>query len=277
MLIIKCLTGTQDDRDGILDTIIRNKSHYQKRAYQCIKCLVCLFNACPEATQILRSNPDFSRKYEVSVAWLHEELDRRPFTSGNQYNYDWSPPAPSNDSSNSYYLERSPSARLTLKSAVELLPEEQEKHDTNPEPDSSTSSQHQTPQTDTQPSRNLHPSWDGIIVSDGVKPEMTGWTEPETDQPPVLQMNQWSRIRPNDLKWNDSNPELVPSKPCYQRDLGYNTTDTDDPRLHDEDPEVPVTKINRKERYEDRRFGHSSRRMALQDDLPPQLDDTNNK
>ena len=63
-------------------------------------------------------------KWEVAVSWLHEELERRPFTSGNQYNYEWSPPAPSNDSSNSYYLERSPSARLTLKSAAELLPED---------------------------------------------------------------------------------------------------------------------------------------------------------
>lgn len=122
-------TGTQDDRDGMFDTIIRNKSHYQKRAYQCIKCLVTLFTSCPIGLHMLRSNSDFARKWEVSVNWLHEELERRPFTSGNQYNYDWSPPAPSNDSSNSYYLERSPSVRLTLKAAIELLPEEVDKQD----------------------------------------------------------------------------------------------------------------------------------------------------
>ena len=108
----------------MFETIIRNKSHYQKRAYQCIKCLVTLFSSCPVAGNMLKTNGDFMHKWEVAVSWLHEELERRPFTSGNQYNYEWSPPAPSNDSSNSYYLERSPSARLTLKAAAELLPEE---------------------------------------------------------------------------------------------------------------------------------------------------------
>jgi hypothetical protein len=74
----------------------------------------------------MKSNPDFSRKWEISVHWLQEELERRPFASGGQYNYEWSPPAPSNDSTNSYYLERSPSARFTLKAAYEFLPEEPE-------------------------------------------------------------------------------------------------------------------------------------------------------
>lgn len=114
----------QEDREGIFDTIIRNKSHYQKRAYQCIKCLVTMFSSCPVALNLLRSTPDFKTKWSAAISWLQEELDRRPFGStGNQYNYNWSPPAPSNDTSNGYYLERSQSARITLSKAVDLIPE----------------------------------------------------------------------------------------------------------------------------------------------------------
>src|SRR5438270_907831 len=119
----------QEDREGIFDTIARNRSHYQKRAYQCIKYLVTLFSTCPLAAQILRSNLDFRRKWQVAIRWLNEELERRPFgTTANQYSsgYNWSPPATSNDTNNGYYLERSQSARLTLAKAVELLPQEEE-------------------------------------------------------------------------------------------------------------------------------------------------------
>lgn len=37
----------------------------------------------------------------------------------------WSPPAQSNETSNGYFLERSPSARLTLRKACDLLPEDE--------------------------------------------------------------------------------------------------------------------------------------------------------
>ena len=112
-----------DDREGIFDTIIRNKSHYQKRAYQCIKCLVTLFSGCSVAHHLLLSTPEFKNKWEAAVAWLQEELERRPFGAGSHYSYNWSPPAPSNDSTNGYYLERSQSARITLSKAVLLIPE----------------------------------------------------------------------------------------------------------------------------------------------------------
>lgn len=133
-------TGMQEDREGIFDTIIRNKSHYQKRAYQCIKCLVTLFSSCSVAHNLLRSTPDFKSKWSAAVTWLQEELDRRPFgSSGNQYNYNWSPPAPSNDTSNGYYLERSQSARITLSKAVTLIPEaekEEQEETLSEEPES---------------------------------------------------------------------------------------------------------------------------------------------
>ncbi|EPY73706.1 putative ubiquitin carboxyl-terminal hydrolase FAF-X isoform 1 [Camelus ferus] len=55
--IHNALKGIPDDRDGLFDTIQRSKNHYQKRAYQCIKCMVALFSNCPVAYQILQVGP----------------------------------------------------------------------------------------------------------------------------------------------------------------------------------------------------------------------------
>lgn len=54
--IHNALKGIPDDRDGLFDTIQRSKNHYQKRAYQCIKCMVALFSNCSVAYQILQVN-----------------------------------------------------------------------------------------------------------------------------------------------------------------------------------------------------------------------------
>ncbi|KAI5621212.1 putative ubiquitin carboxyl-terminal hydrolase FAF-X isoform X1, partial [Silurus asotus] len=119
------LKGIPDDRDGLFDTIQRSKNHYQKRAYQCIKCMVALFTNCSVAYQILQSNGDLKRKWTWAVEWLGDELERRPYTGNAQYTYNnWSPPVQSNETSNGYFLERSHSARMTLAKACELCPEE---------------------------------------------------------------------------------------------------------------------------------------------------------
>ncbi|XP_063069704.1 probable ubiquitin carboxyl-terminal hydrolase FAF-X isoform X4 [Engraulis encrasicolus] len=119
------LKGIPDDRDGLFDTIQRSKNHYQKRAYQCIKCMVALFSNCSVAYQILQSNGDLKRKWTWAVEWLGDELERRPYTGNAQYTYNnWSPPVQSNETSNGYFLERSHSARMTLAKACELCPEE---------------------------------------------------------------------------------------------------------------------------------------------------------
>ncbi|XP_016350844.1 probable ubiquitin carboxyl-terminal hydrolase FAF-X, partial [Sinocyclocheilus anshuiensis] len=119
------LKGIPDDRDGLFDTIQRSKNHYQKRAYQCIKCMVALFSNCSVACQILQSNGDLKRKWTWAVEWLGDELERRPYTGNTQYTYNnWSPPVQSNETSNGYFLERSHSARMTLAKACELCPEE---------------------------------------------------------------------------------------------------------------------------------------------------------
>lgn len=124
--IINALRGIPEDRDGLFDTIQRSKNHHQKRAYQCIKCMVLLFSNCQVAQSLLTNHTDLKRKWHQAVEWLSDELERRPYSSNTQYTYNnWSPPAQSNETSNGYFLERSNSARMTLAKACELYPEEE--------------------------------------------------------------------------------------------------------------------------------------------------------
>lgn len=128
------LTSWLFSREGIFDTIQRSKTHYQKRAYQCIKLLVTLFSQCAAAKQLLQSSADIRRKWTWAVEWLSDELERGRGSGGGagggqagggSYSYNnWSPPAQSNESVNGYFLERSHSARVTLEKACELLPED---------------------------------------------------------------------------------------------------------------------------------------------------------
>lgn len=121
--LLSALSGTTDDREGIFDTIARNKSHYGKRVYQCIKCLVSLIDNCPLALRIIDSNTDLRVKFQASIKWLQDELERRPFSSG-VYNFNnWTPLTPSNETNNGFFIERSPSAHATLTRALELLHE----------------------------------------------------------------------------------------------------------------------------------------------------------
>ncbi|CAH7488181.1 probable ubiquitin carboxyl-terminal hydrolase FAF-X [Phodopus roborovskii] len=123
--IHNALKGIPNDRDGLFDTIQRSKHQYQKRAYQCIKCMVTLFNSCPVAYQILQGNGDLKKKWTWAVEWLGDELERRSYSVNPHYTYsNWSPPIQSNETSNGYFLERSHSARMTLAKACDLFPEE---------------------------------------------------------------------------------------------------------------------------------------------------------
>lgn len=122
--IHNAIVGVSDDREGLLDIIQRNKMNYQKRAYQCIKCLVSLFNRSRVALNMLHTTPHLARQWTHAVEWLQDELDRHR-GSGGQYNYNsWSPPAQSNDNTNSFILERSQSAKNVLQMAFQLCPEE---------------------------------------------------------------------------------------------------------------------------------------------------------
>jgi ubiquitin carboxyl-terminal hydrolase 9/24 len=128
--IQKTLKGIPDEhtaREGLFDIIQKSKSHYQKRAYQCIKLLVALFSQCEVAKNILDESDEIKRKWSWAVEWLNDELERGrgPYPGSSQFSYNnWSPPAQSNETANGYFLERSQSARLTLEKACELMPEE---------------------------------------------------------------------------------------------------------------------------------------------------------
>lgn len=135
--IHNAIKGVPDEREGLLETIARSKNHYQKRAYQCIKCMVALFSKCRVALVMLHGHAELRKQWSQAVTWLQDELERR-YSNNPQYSYNtWSPPAQSNDSSNGYFLERSNSARKTLERAVELMPEqEREDEDANEEHES---------------------------------------------------------------------------------------------------------------------------------------------
>ena len=147
------LSGVPDEREGLFDTIQRSKNHYQKRAYQCIKCIVQLFSKCTLAHQLLYHSVDLKKKWVHAIDWLQDELDKvtchlppslplsslchlfiiniyqRPYTSAAPYTHaydNWSPPAQSNESTTGYFLERSNSARKTLERAFELCQDDEQ-------------------------------------------------------------------------------------------------------------------------------------------------------
>ena len=88
--IHNALKGVPDEREGLLDTIQRSKNHYQKRGYQCIKCMVALFTRCRAANHMLHTNADLKRKWSHAVDWLHDELERViiAFLYSNYYHFE---------------------------------------------------------------------------------------------------------------------------------------------------------------------------------------------
>ncbi|XP_065223298.1 probable ubiquitin carboxyl-terminal hydrolase FAF-X isoform X3 [Planococcus citri] len=140
--ISNALKGLSPDRDGLFEITFRSKTHYQKRSYQCIKCMVMLFSKCRLAHNMLNSDPNLKKKWWQAVEWLNEELDRRPFVSSPPYNYaNWQSTSsvPSNDTANGYLLERSNSAKKTLEKALEICPDTE--GDTDEQSDDGESSQ----------------------------------------------------------------------------------------------------------------------------------------
>jgi ubiquitin carboxyl-terminal hydrolase 9/24 len=82
--------------------------------------MVHLFRKSSVALSMLHGNPAIGRAWSNAVEWLHEELERQRNVA-NQYNYNsWSPPVQSNESTNSFILERSVSAKNILQLAIEL-------------------------------------------------------------------------------------------------------------------------------------------------------------
>ena len=115
--ILNALNGLSNEKEGILDTILRDKSHYQKRAYECIKFLVSLFTNCEVSTMILQNEHEIRDKYLQAINWLTEELDRHSL------NYTWSSSSNENNN-NAYRLFRSNSVKLTLAKAINFCSKE---------------------------------------------------------------------------------------------------------------------------------------------------------
>ncbi|VVC40180.1 Hypothetical protein CINCED_3A020619 [Cinara cedri] len=114
---------TGNEREGVLDTILRHKNQYQRRSYQCIKGLVGLFMRITTAHKVVLSHNDLKRKWMEAVDWLQEELNRKTLTGGQYNTYNsWTPQ--SNENTNSFFLERSSSARKILQKAYEFCPTE---------------------------------------------------------------------------------------------------------------------------------------------------------
>lgn len=130
--IHNALLGVAEEREGLLEIIQRTKTHYQKRAYQIMKCLVQLFKSCQCAHEMLLNNFKVTTQWVMACEWLREELERR--VPSNQYSYSsWShstvvSSAATNDNSNGYMLERSQSAKNLLALAFELCPTEVSYH-----------------------------------------------------------------------------------------------------------------------------------------------------
>lgn len=63
-----------EDKEGLLDNIVRSRCHYQKRAYQCIKLLVAVFTRSPAALRLLQEQKDLRQRWNKAVAWLQDEI-----------------------------------------------------------------------------------------------------------------------------------------------------------------------------------------------------------
>ncbi|OQR72358.1 putative ubiquitin carboxyl-terminal hydrolase FAF-X-like [Tropilaelaps mercedesae] len=109
------LKGMRNDHEGLFDIIERAQSHYQKRAYQCIKFMVELLSRIPEAFE----QADTRHRLQAAVEWTRIELDRKHYPGNGQQQSFWS--QVSNETSNGYFLERSASAVEMVSRAGQLL------------------------------------------------------------------------------------------------------------------------------------------------------------
>ncbi|XP_045450528.1 probable ubiquitin carboxyl-terminal hydrolase FAF-X [Melitaea cinxia] len=127
--IHNAIKGVSEERPGLLETALRARSHYQKRAYACVKLVVGVMCRTPLAVRAVHAQPDARRRWRQLLAWLQDELDRKYGPGGYGSYGTWSPPSISNETSSGYFLERSNSARKTLEKAYQLCPEEEEEEE----------------------------------------------------------------------------------------------------------------------------------------------------
>ncbi|XP_065177789.1 probable ubiquitin carboxyl-terminal hydrolase FAF-X isoform X1 [Sycon ciliatum] len=114
--VMKGFSSPSDRSLGLFSVIQHNKTHYQKRAYLCLKCCVTLFTTCPVAVQLFETDLAIRSQYTMAMEWLNEEMSH----AHGAYTQ-WAT-GQSNEAGNGYYLERSNSARTTLAKGLECLP-----------------------------------------------------------------------------------------------------------------------------------------------------------
>ena len=68
--------GVSEERPGLLETALRARGHYQKRAYACVKLVVGVMCRTPLAVRAVHAQPDARRRWRQLLAWLQDELDR---------------------------------------------------------------------------------------------------------------------------------------------------------------------------------------------------------
>ncbi|XP_060810679.1 probable ubiquitin carboxyl-terminal hydrolase FAF-X isoform X1 [Amyelois transitella] len=123
------IKGVSEERPGLLETAMRARGHYQKRAYACVKLLVGVMARAPAAVRCVHAQRDARRRWRQLLAWLQDELVTKYGPGGYGSYGTWSPPGTSNETSSGYFLERSNSARKTLEKAYQLCPEEDDEEE----------------------------------------------------------------------------------------------------------------------------------------------------
>jgi ubiquitin carboxyl-terminal hydrolase 9/24 len=119
--IMYALQGISEDREGLFEIIVKSQNHYQKRAYQIIKMLVQLFTTCDPAIDLLNKDEDLKRKWKSSRHWFFNEMEKCRMYNMPNYTYFQTPQ--SNETSQTYFLERTQSARITLEKAMRICPQ----------------------------------------------------------------------------------------------------------------------------------------------------------
>ena len=108
--------------DGLFEILTNHTVHMEKRAYQCIKYLVYLFENCEVALMVLKRNQGVKQKWLHALAWINESLNYATVSYQPYNSINWT--AAHQGESGSYALERSNSATLVLAKAEEILSEE---------------------------------------------------------------------------------------------------------------------------------------------------------
>ncbi len=107
-------------KDGLFEIISSSQNNYQKRGYQIIKMLVQLLSSCEVALELVSKDEALKKRWKAARNWFFNEMEKCRMYNMPNYTYFQSPQ--SNETSQTYYLERTQSARITLEKAMKIFP-----------------------------------------------------------------------------------------------------------------------------------------------------------